>query len=45
MSDTTPGTRRRWAAASTPQANLQYRGIHWQPIPIDRAIHVDARKV
>ena len=24
--------------------HLQYRGLHWQPIPIDRAIHVDVAR-
>jgi complex iron-sulfur molybdoenzyme family reductase subunit alpha len=24
--------------------HLQYRGLHWQPIPIDRAIHVEVTR-
>jgi len=25
--------------------HLRYRGIHWQPVPIDRAIRLDVRKI
>ena len=35
----------KWLHFAGGYGHLQYRGIHWQPIPIDRAIHVDARKV
>jgi hypothetical protein len=34
----------KWLHFAGGYGHLQYRGIHWQPIPIDRAVHVDARK-
>jgi DMSO reductase family type II enzyme molybdopterin subunit len=35
----------KWLHLAGGYGHLQYRGIHWQPIPIDRAVHVDVRKV
>jgi DMSO reductase family type II enzyme molybdopterin subunit len=34
----------KWLHLAGGYGHLQYRGLHWQPIPIDRAVHVDARK-
>ncbi|MBW2371213.1 MAG: molybdopterin-dependent oxidoreductase [Deltaproteobacteria bacterium] len=34
----------KWLHLAGGYGHLQYRGIHWQPIPIDRAVHVDVRK-
>jgi len=34
----------KWLHFAGGYGHLQYRGIHWQPIPIDRAVHVDVRK-
>jgi DMSO reductase family type II enzyme molybdopterin subunit len=31
----------KWLHFAGGYGHLQYRGLHWQPIPIDRAIHVD----
>jgi DMSO reductase family type II enzyme molybdopterin subunit len=34
----------KWLHFAGGYGHLQYRGLHWQPIPIDRAVHVDVRK-
>jgi anaerobic selenocysteine-containing dehydrogenase len=34
----------KWLHLAGGYGHLQYRGLHWQPIPIDRAIHVDVRR-
>jgi len=34
----------KWLHFAGGYGHLQYRGIHWQPIPIDRAVHLDVRK-
>ena len=34
----------KWLHLAGGYGHLQYRGLHWQPIPVDRAIHVDVRK-
>jgi nitrate reductase alpha subunit len=34
----------KWLHFAGGYGHLQYRGLHWQPIPIDRAIHVDVSK-
>ncbi|GIW40830.1 MAG: hypothetical protein KatS3mg076_1407 [Candidatus Binatia bacterium] len=34
----------KWLHFAGGYGHLQYRGLHWQPVPIDRAIHVDVRK-
>ena len=34
----------KWLHLAGGYGHLQYRGLHWQPIPIDRAVHVDVRK-
>jgi DMSO reductase family type II enzyme molybdopterin subunit len=34
----------KWLHFAGGYGHLQYRGLHWQPIPIDRAIHVEVRK-
>jgi DMSO reductase family type II enzyme molybdopterin subunit len=31
----------KWLHLAGGYGHLQYRGIHWQPIPIDRAVHVE----
>ena len=31
----------KWLHLAGGYGHLQYRGLHWQPIPIDRAVHVD----
>jgi DMSO reductase family type II enzyme molybdopterin subunit len=33
----------KWLHFAGGYGHLDYRGIHWQPIPIDRAIHVDVK--
>ncbi len=35
----------KWLHLAGGYGHLQYRSIHWQPIPIDRAIHVDVTKI
>jgi DMSO reductase family type II enzyme molybdopterin subunit len=35
----------KWLHLAGGYGHLQYRGVHWQPIPIDRAVHVDVSKV
>ncbi|MFQ5514459.1 MAG: molybdopterin-dependent oxidoreductase [Myxococcota bacterium] len=35
----------KWLHLAGGYGHLQYRGIHWQPIPIDRAIRVDVAPV
>jgi len=34
----------KWLHLAGGYGHLQYRGVHWQPIPIDRAVHVDVSK-
>lgn len=34
----------KWLHLAGGYGHLQYRSIHWQPVPIDRAIHVDVEK-
>jgi anaerobic selenocysteine-containing dehydrogenase len=34
----------KWLHFAGGYGHLQYRGLHWQPIPIDRAVHVDVRR-
>jgi dimethylsulfide dehydrogenase subunit alpha/complex iron-sulfur molybdoenzyme family reductase subunit alpha len=34
----------KWLHLAGGYGHLQYRTIHWQPVPIDRAIHVDVQK-
>ena len=34
----------KWLHFAGGYGHLQYRGLHWQPIPIDRAVHVDVAK-
>jgi hypothetical protein len=35
----------KWLALAGGYGHLRYRGIHWQPVPIDRAIRLDIRKL
>ena len=35
----------KWLHLAGGYGHLQYRSIHWQPVPIDRAIHVEVEKV
>ena len=35
----------KWLHLAGGYGHLRYRTIHWQPIPIDRAIHVDVAKI
>jgi complex iron-sulfur molybdoenzyme family reductase subunit alpha len=35
----------KWLAFAGGYGHLRYRGIHWQPVPIDRAIRLDVRKL
>lgn len=35
----------KWLAFAGGYGHLRYRGIHWQPVPIDRAIRLDIRKL
>ena len=35
----------KWLHLAGGYGHLQYRGLHWQPVPVDRAIHVDVRRV
>lgn len=35
----------KWLHLAGGYGHLQYRSIHWQPVPIDRAIHVDVTKI
>ncbi len=35
----------KWLAFAGGYGHLRYRGIHWQPVPIDRAIRLDVRKI
>jgi DMSO reductase family type II enzyme molybdopterin subunit len=34
----------KWLHLAGGYGHLQYRGLHWQPIPVDRAIRVDVAK-
>jgi DMSO reductase family type II enzyme molybdopterin subunit len=34
----------KWLHFAGGYGHLQYRGLHWQPIPIDRAVHVEVAK-
>jgi DMSO reductase family type II enzyme molybdopterin subunit len=34
----------KWLHLAGGYGHLQYRGLHWQPIPIDRAVHLDVRR-
>ena len=34
----------KWLHFAGGYGHLQYRGLHWQPIPVDRAVHVDVRR-
>jgi DMSO reductase family type II enzyme molybdopterin subunit len=34
----------KWLHLAGGYGHLQYRGLHWQPVPIDRAVHVDVRR-
>lgn len=34
----------KWLHLAGGYGHLQYRGLHWQPIPVDRPIRVDLRK-
>jgi hypothetical protein len=35
----------KWLHFAGGYGHLQYRGLHWQPIPIDRAVHCDVERV
>jgi DMSO reductase family type II enzyme molybdopterin subunit len=35
----------KWLHLAGGYGHLQYRSIHWQPVPIDRAIHLDVEKI
>lgn len=35
----------KWLHLAGGYGHLRYRSIHWQPVPIDRAIHVDVQKI
>ncbi|MGB6895825.1 MAG: molybdopterin-dependent oxidoreductase [Dehalococcoidia bacterium] len=35
----------KWLHLAGGYGHLRYRAIHWQPIPIDRAIHLDVAKM
>jgi len=35
----------KWLHLAGGYGHLQYRGLHWQPVPADRAVHVDVRPV
>ncbi|OGO51947.1 MAG: hypothetical protein A2148_04685 [Chloroflexi bacterium RBG_16_68_14] len=35
----------KWLHLAGGYGHLRYRGIHWQPVPIDRAIHLDVEKI
>jgi nitrate reductase alpha subunit len=35
----------KWLAFAGGYGHLRYRGIHWQPVPVDRAIRLDVRKI
>ncbi len=35
----------KWLGLAGGYGHLQYRPFHWQPIPADRAVHVDVEKV
>jgi anaerobic selenocysteine-containing dehydrogenase len=35
----------KWLHLAGGYGHLQYRSLHWQPVPIDRAIHVDVEKI
>ncbi len=35
----------KWLHLAGGYGHLQYRSIHWQPVPIDRAVHVDVQKI
>lgn len=34
----------KWLHFAGGYGHLQYRGLHWQPIPIDRAVHVEVKR-
>ena len=34
----------KWLHFAGGYGHLQYRGLHWQPIPIDRAVHVEVAR-
>ncbi len=35
----------KWLHLAGGNGHLQYRSLHWQPVPIGRAIHVDVEKI
>jgi len=35
----------KWLHLAGGYGHLQYRSIHWQPVPIDRAINLDVEKI
>ncbi len=44
QADAEPG-HVKWLGLAGGYGHLQYRPLHWQPIPADRAVHVDVEKV
>jgi len=44
QSDAEPGIV-KWLGLAGGYGHLQFRPFHWQPIPADRAVHVDVEKV
>jgi nitrate reductase alpha subunit len=34
----------KWLHLAGGYGHLQYRGLHWQPIPIDRAVHIEVER-
>ncbi len=44
QADAEPG-HVKWLGLAGGYGHLQYRPLHWQPVPADRAVHVDVEKI
>jgi DMSO reductase family type II enzyme molybdopterin subunit len=44
QADVEPGMV-KWLGLAGGYGHLQYRPLHWQPIPADRAVHVDVKRI
>jgi len=44
QADVEPGMV-KWLHMAAGYGHLKYRPLHWQPVPIDRAVRVDVEKL
>jgi hypothetical protein len=44
QADVEPG-HVKWLGLAGGYGHLQYRPLQWQPVPADRAVHVDVEKI